>query len=262
MIRLRSIAILITGLLLLALPALAAAADVSANGTMSGLAVPQPAEPGVAECTPGSGTDPEDFVCDFDTEGTFDLDEVGTGTYEGEFRLDWSIYTGPEPCAETTGTLTLTTADGTLDVVVDDTSRVCETADPDVHEATFDITIVAGTGVFAGATGTLSVTGTLTPSAGSGEYDAELDVTGTITLPDPTPPPSVSPAPVPTDDVAPTDDAAPTASAPAASPSAAPGGLLPDTASGSSGPLTGLFLILVATLVASLAVGAVARRSA
>ena len=257
MIRLRSIAILITGLLLLALPAVAAAADVSANGTMSGLAVPQPGEPGVAECIPNaSPTDPEDFVCDFDTSGTFDLDGVGTGTYEGEFRLDWSIYTGAEPCAETTGTLTLTTADGTLDVVVDDTSRVCETADPEVHEATFDITIVSGTGVFTGATGTLSVTGTLTPSAGSGEYDAELDVTGTITVPDPTPAPSVSPAPVPT------DDAAPVASAPAVSASAAPIGLLPDTASGSGGPLTGLFLILAITLLASLGVGAAARRSA
>jgi hypothetical protein len=261
LIRLRSIAILITGLLLLALPALAAAADVSANGTMSGLAVPQPAEPGVAECTPGTATDPEDFVCDFNTTGTFDLEEVGTGAYTGELRLDWSIYTGAEPCAEATGTLMLTTVDGTLQLVVQDTSRVCETGDPEVHDASFDVTVTSGTGAFAGAAGTLTATGTMTPSAGSGEYDTELDVTGTITVPDPTPPPSISPAPVPSDDAAPTASA-PAASVPAGSASAVPTGLLPNTASGSSGPLTGLFLILAVTLVASLGVGAIVRRSA
>ncbi len=225
------------------MPALAAAADVSATGTMTGLATVQPPAPG-AMCIPDAGpTDPEDFVCDFVTDGTFDLDEVGTGTYAGEFRLDWSIYTGTEPCAETTGTLTLTTADGTLDVAVADSSRVCETADADVHEATFDFTVVSGTGVFAGATGTLSATGSLTASAGSGEYDADLDVTGTVAVPDPTPTP------------APTDDAAPTASA-----SATPPAALPDTASGTGSPTTGYVLALAVTFIVSLGATAAAAR--
>ncbi len=229
------------------MPALAAAADVSATGTMTGLATVQPPAAG-AMCIPNAGpTNPEDFVCDFDTDGTFDLDEVGTGTYAGEFRLDWSIYTGSEPCAETTGTLTLTTADGTLDVAVEDSSRVCETADADVHEATFDITVLSGTGVFAGATGALSATGSLTESAGSGEYDAALDVTGMVTVPDPTPTPTP----------APTDDAAPTASA-----SAMPPAALPDTASATGVPMTGIMLVLAAALISSLGVSAVARRSA
>jgi hypothetical protein len=256
--RLRSIGILTTALLLLALPAVAAAADVSASGTMSGLAVPQPAEPGVAECTPTAPTGPEDYVCDFDTVGTFDLDEVGTGTYEGELRLDWSIYTGADPCAEATGTLTLITADGTLELMIEDTSRVCETADPMVHAATFDVAVTSGTGVFAGATGTLSSSGTMTPSAGSGEYDTELDVTGTITVPDPTPTPTPTPTPSPS----PTDDAAPTASAPAVSASPTPAAMLPDTATGTGSPMTGVALALAGALIASLGVGAVTRRSA
>ena len=238
------------------MPAMAAAADVSADGTMSGLAVPQPAEPGVAECTPGSATDPEDYVCDFDSTGMFDLGDVGTGAFVGVLRLDWSIYTGADPCAEATGTLTLTTADGTLELAVEDTSRVCETADPAVHDATFDVTVVSGTGAFEGASGTLAATGTMTPSAGSGEYDVELDVTGTITVPDPTPAPTASPSP------APTDDAAPTASVPTVPASPTPAALLPDTAAGTDAAATGLVVLLAATLLISLGVGAVARRSA
>ena len=246
------------------MPAMAAAADVSADGTMSGLAVPQPAEPGVAECTPGSATDPEDYVCDFDSTGMFDLGDVGTGAFVGVLRLDWSIYTGADPCAEATGTLTLTTADGTLQLAVEDTSRVCETADPAVHDATFDVTVVSGTGAFEGASGTLAATGTMTQSAGSGEYDVELDVTGTITVPDPTPTPTPTPTPAPTPDAAggtptPTDDAAPTASVPT---SPTPAALLPDTASGTDAPTSGLVVLLAATLLISLGVGAVARRSA
>lgn len=230
------------------MPAMVAAADLSATGTMTGLAISQPAEPGVAECIPNaSPVDPEDFVCDFDSDGTFDLGEVGTGTFSGELRLDWSIYTGADPCAEATGTLTLTTADGTLDLTVDDTSRVCETAVPTEHDATFDVTVVSGTGVFAGASGTLSATGTMTPSAGSGEYDTAFDVTGTVTVPDPTPTPTPTPAP--------TDDAAPTASA-----SPTPPAALPDTATGNGSSTTGVVLALAVAFIVSLGATAVAAR--
>lgn len=252
MTRLRPIAILTATMVVLALPSFVAAADLSADGTMTGAASAQAPEPGVAECTPTSSpTDPEDFICDFDTVGAYDLDEVGTGSYSGEFRLDWSIYTGAEPCAEATGTLTLTGADGTLELAVDDTSRVCETTDPLVHDATFDVTVLGGTGAFADATGSLTATGTLTGTDTAGTYAVALEVLGTVSVPDATPTPTVAPTVTPT--VNPTVDPtmAPTG-VPSASPTADLPDALPDTASGDGSPMTWPATILVIVLATSI----------
>jgi hypothetical protein len=256
MTRLRPIAILTAIMVVLALPAFVAAADLSADGTMTGAATAQAPEPGVAECTPTSSpTDPEDFICDFDTVGAFDLDEVGTGSYSGEFRLDWSIYTGAEPCAEATGTLTLTGVDGTLDLGVLDTSRVCETTDPLIHDATFDVTVLGGTGVFADATGSLTATGTLTGTGTAGAYAVALSVVGTVSVPDATPAPTVAPTVVPTDapTVAPTE-------VPSASPTADLPDALPDTASGGGSATVWPALVLAIVLAASIGLLGARRR--
>lgn len=261
MTRLRPIAILTAIMVVLALPAFVVAADLAADGTMTGTATAQPPEPGVAECTPTSSpTDPEDFVCDFDTTGVFDLDEVGTGSYSGEFRIDWSIYTGAEPCAEATGTLTLTSTDGTLELGVVDTSRVCETTDPLVHDATFDVTVLSGSGAFADATGSLTATGTLTGSGTVGAYAVALDVVGTVSVPDATPAPTVAPtvAPTLTPTVAPT--VAPT-EVPSASPTADLPDALPDTAAGGGSPMTWPVIILAMVLAASIGLLGARRRS-
>lgn len=257
----RFITALTLAMALVAMPAVAAAADLTVDGTASGTATAQPAEPGVAECTPTAGpTDAEDFVCDFDVAGTFDLGDIGTGTYTGVNRLDWSIYTGSEPCAELVGTYQLTTADGTLEITFDDSSRVCETADPDVHESTVSATVSGGTGAFAGATGTLSGTGTMEAVTAPTSYTTELDVTGTITVPDPTPAPTTEPTPAPT--VAPTDDAsvAPTAAPSSAAPTPA-ADALPDTSS-DSGMTATLAAVLAVAFIGSLTAATLRRRRA
>lgn len=246
--RIRITSLLAFAIALIVLPAAVAAADLSVSGTTSGTASAQVPEPGVAECTPQTAVDPEDFVCDFDVAGTFNLTGgLGTGTYDGEFRLDWSIYTSSDPCAEVVGTMTLTAAGGTVELAVANTSRVCETSDPAVHDATLNATVTGGTGAYAGATGTLTSTGTLEAQDLLGqEYTAEATMTGTITVPDPT----ATPTPTPTPTGTPTS--------PPASPAAA---ALPDTAA-SSGTTSLAALVLAAACIGSLAVLALRRRSA
>jgi hypothetical protein len=248
------IGIFATALLILALPAITAAADVTVSGTVSGTATPQAPEPGVAECTPTTGTTPADFVCDFDAAGTFTLTGIGSGTYAGTLRLDWSIYTAAQPCAEAVGALTLTTADGTLALVVEDSSRVCETSVATTHDATLQMTVASGTGVFAGASGTLSGTGTMT--AADGGYDTALAVTGTISVP---PPASTAPSSAP---ASASPSSAPASAAPSSpTASTAPVGMLPDTAVPGESLLTPLAAVLVVTFVVGLAGTALARRS-
>ena len=133
---------------LVAIPATAAAATFTVTGSSSGTATAQPTEP-AALCDPTAPDSPEELVCDFDIAGTFTLTTIGTGTYTGSTRLDWSIYTGTEPCAEMTGTMVLTTVDGSLTLDIADTSRVCETADPDVHDTSMSASIIGATGDYA-----------------------------------------------------------------------------------------------------------------
>lgn len=230
---------------LVAIPALAAAATLTVTGSSSGTAT---AEPPTAEasCDPPGATVPADFICDFVIAGTFDVTELGAGTYTGETRLDWSIYTGSEPCAELTGTMTLTNASGTITLEMLDTSRVCETADPMEHASAMDAVVAGGTGAYAGATGTVTGDGTLSATATAGLYDAAQSLAGTVTVPDPTPDPT--PAPSEPDDVAPSATATPTDD------------LLPDTASGSDRtPAT--LVVLIGLVTVSAAVRLVGVRS-
>ena len=255
----RFITALTLAMALVAMPALAAAADITLSGTTQGTATAQAPEPGVAECTPtASPVDAEDFVCDFNDNGTFDLTGLGTGTYASDLRLDWSIYTGAEPCAELVGTLTLHTADGTITLDIDNTSRVCETGDSDVHTSTFSATVIAATGDYAGASGTLSGTGTMEAVSAPTSYTTEMDVTGTITVPDPTPTPTPTVAPT----AAPTDDAsvAPTAVPSSAAPTPA-AGALPDTSS-DSGMTATLAAVLAVAFIGSLTAATLRRRRA
>ena len=197
-----------------AVPAIAAAATFTVTGTSTGTATAQPTEP-AALCDPTAPDNAEELVCDFDIAGTFTVSTLGAGTYTGTTRLDWSIYTGTEPCAEMTGTMVLTTAGGTLTLTMADSSRVCETGDPDVHATSMDATITGATGNYVGATGTFTGEGTTTSVDGVLSYSAAQDLAGSVTLPDPTPTPTPTPA--------------------SAAPSATPAvGALPDTASPSS----------------------------
>lgn len=257
----RFITALTLAMALVAMPALAAAADIAVSGTANGSAVAQAPEPGVAECIPNaSPVDAEDFVCDFNDNGTFDLTGLGTGSYAADLRLDWSIYTSAERCAELVGTMTLTNADGTITLNVDNTSRVCETGDPDVHTSTLMATVIAASGDYAGASGTLSGTGTMEAVTAPTSYTTELDVTGTITVPDPTPAPTTEPTVAPT--VAPTDDAsvAPTAAPSSAAPTPA-AGALPDTSS-DSGMTATIAAVLAVAFIGSLTAATLRRRRA
>ena len=244
---------------LVAIPAIASAATLSITGTTSGSAIVE-APTADAACNPTAPVDPADYICDFDLAGTFDMTELGTGTYTGSTRLDWSIYTGPEPCAELTGTMVLTNAEGSITVEMLDTSRVCETDDPGEHTSSMDATVVSGTGAYLGATGTFTGDGTLFATETAGEYDAAQDLVGSVTVPDPTPNPTPTPAP--------TASAAPSASVPAAasdSPAASPTatpvvGQLPDTAGPSSGATLPAVLVL-AGLVAAFAVRGLSSRT-
>lgn len=239
---------LITGLLLavalVAIPAMAAAATLNVTGTTSGTATAQ-APTADASCDPQSPAVPADFICDFDIAETFTLTELGTGTYTGSTRLDWSIYTGAEPCAELTGTTTLTNSEGSITVSILDTSRVCETASPDQHTFEVDATVIAGTGAYAGATGTFSGIGTLDAQQTPGVYDTTQAVTGTIEVPDPTPTPSVSATATPS----------PTSTASV--------GLLPDTSSLPTDTSLPAVVALASVLIAAVAYGGfTARRHA
>jgi hypothetical protein len=239
---------LITGLLLsvalVAIPALAAAATSPITGTSSGTATAQAPE-AAASCDPQSPSVPADFICDFDIAGTFTLTNLGTGTYTGTTRLDWSIYTGAAPCAELTGTMVLTNAQGTVTLNMLNTSRVCETASPTQHTSTMNATITGGTGAYVGATGTVTGLGTLDAQATPGVYDAAQTLAGSITTPDPSP--TATPTPTPTPSPSTTATVAPSAT-PAV-------GLLPDTSSPASDTTLPIVLTLAGLLIASVAYG-------
>lgn len=245
---------LVMGLLftaiLIAIPAIAAAATFAITGTTLGTAAAQPEEPG-ATCDPTAPSPtPTDLICEFDTAGTFTLTELGAGTYVGTTRLDWSSYTPEAPCAEVTGTMVLTATDGTVTLRIADTSTVCETANPLVHESELDLTVLDGTGAWAGATGSLSTQGTLTASAETaGVYAEQHDVSGTLSVPDPTAAPTVSPTTSPT-----TAPSLTTSASVSASPAA---NALPDTSAPGSGGLN-----LLAVILASLMLGSIAVRAA
>lgn len=231
---------------LLAIPAIATAATFTITGTTVGTATAQPDEPG-ATCDPTApAPTPSDLICDFDTAGTFTLTEIGTGTYTGTTRLDWSGYTAEAPCAEVTGTMVLTATEGTLTLAIEDTSTVCETGNPLVHASALDLTVVSGTGEWAGATGTLTTEGTLTLNTETGVYAEEHEVSGTLSVPDPTAAPTVSPTTSPTTAPSLSMSASPTAS-PAAN-------ALPDTSSPASGAANLLAVILAGVMLGSIGV--------
>lgn len=243
MIRPRFITGLLLAIALVAIPAMAAAATLNVTGTTSGTATAQ-APTADASCDPQSPAVPADFICDFDIAETFTLTELGTGTYTGSTRLDWSIYTGSEPCAELTGTTTLANTEGTISISILDTSRVCETASPDQHTFEADATVVSGTGAYAGATGAFTGIGTLDAHPTPGVYDTTQALTGTITVPDPTP--------------TPTPSASATVSAgPTSTPSV---GLLPDTSSPGANTAS-LAVAMAGLLLASAAYGGFRARS-
>jgi hypothetical protein len=100
-----------------------------------------------------------------------------------------------------------------------------------------DATIIAGTGAYAGAAGTLSGVGTLDAQQTPGVYDTTQALTGTIEVPDPTPAPSVSGTATPS----------PTSTASV--------GLLPDTASPRTETPLPAVVALAAVLAAAVAYG-------
>ena len=242
MIRSRLIIGLLLSVALVAIPALAAAATSPFTGTTSGTATAQTPEP-AALCNPQAPTVPADYICDFDLAGTFTLTNLGTGTYTGTTRLDWSIYTGSAPCAELTGSMVLTNALGTVTLNMLNTSRVCETASPTQHASTMNATITGGTAAYVGATGTVTGVGTLDAQQTPGVYDAAQTLTGSITTPDPTPTPTPTPTPSPSTAAT----VAPTATAAV--------GLLPDTSSPASDTTLPIALTLAGLLIASVTYG-------
>jgi hypothetical protein len=235
---------LLLSVALVAIPALAVAATSTITGTSSGTATAQ-APTADALCTPQTGTLPAHFICDFDLAGTFTLTNLGTGTYTGESRLDWSIYTSAARCAQLTGTMVLTNAQGTVTLNMLNTSRVCETASPTQHASTMNATIVSGTGAYVGATGTVTGLGTLDARQTPGVYDAAQALTGSITTPDPAPTATPTPTPTPSASVAATV-------APTATPAV---GLLPDTSSPASDSALPIALTLAGLLIASVTYG-------
>jgi hypothetical protein len=264
--RTRPILAFLLAMALVAIPAIAAAATVPVAGTTTGTATVRPPTADVG-CNPTASTGPADFLCEFDVEGTFNLTELGAGTFTETTLLDWSFWTSAEPCAELTGSLVMTTADGTLTVEVLDTSRVCETSSPLVHTASVDATILSGTGAYAGATGTLGGDGTLTATTAPGVYDAIQALAGSVTLPDPpvpTPAPTTDPSMAPSvaPSVAPSiaPDSATTASTvPSTGTAATSAATLPDTASMPASSLPAV-LILVGLIASAAATRILSRR--
>jgi hypothetical protein len=227
---------------LLAIPSLVLAADVSLTGTMVGTASTLPPAPG-ATCNPPGATQPSDFICDSTVDGTFTLTELGTGTYTGSVRLDWSIWTSSEPCAAATGTFTLEAGADSITSEIADTSRVCETTPAtDTYSIITHGTITGGSGAFAGTTGgTFEATGFLMQTS-LGEFTSAQTVVASVTLPDPVASPSpspsssatVSPSSSATASASSSPTASATQSAAPASTSPAAGGTLPDTSAGGS----------------------------
>jgi hypothetical protein len=227
---------------LLAIPALALAATISMSGTATGTATTLPPAPG-ATCNPPGATQPSDFICDSTVAGTFVLSGLGTGTYSGNVRLDWSIWTSADPCAEATGTITFVSGTDSITTVIEDTSRVCEsTPASDTYTIETQSTATGGTGAFAAITaGTFEASGVLVATT-PGEFTSTQAIVGSVTVADPVA--TVSPAPP---SPAP---ATPAATAPA---------ILPNTSTGA--PAEGLTLVLLLGVLALASTAVMARRN-
>ena len=214
----------------LAIPALVLAATLSVAGTATGTADTKAPAPG-ATCDTASPTQASDYVCDSTVGGPFTLTELGTGTYAGDVQLDWSIYTGTEPCAEASGTVTFTNGADSITTTLASTSRVCESQPAsNTYTMALQSNVTAGTGRFASATGNLDTLGNLVKTATPGQFTITEAIQGSVTVPDPAPAATATPTATAT-------------AAPVAAASPAPGaGMLPDTST--DGPDGGLLLVL------------------
>lgn len=219
------------GVALLAIPAMVVAATLSVTGTGSGTATTLAPTAG-ATCNPPGATQPSDYICDSTVAGTFVLSQLGSGTYSGSVRLDWSTWTSAEPCAAASGAVTFMGADDSIATALDTTSRVCETM-PASDTLTMDIDLIVsgGTGRFAPpSSGSFEETGFLVETATPGDYTSTQSIQGSITVADPMP------------TATPSATATPTASATPA-PTASPGeATMPDTSTGM--PASGLLVVL------------------
>jgi hypothetical protein len=234
------------------------AASFSMTGVASGTATTAAPAAG-ATCDPANGPAlPSNYICDSTIAGNFTLSELGTGTYTGAVRLDWSIWTSAAPCAQATGTVTFTSGADSVTTTLVNTSRMCESKPAsDTYTMDMQSTVTAGTGRFASPTGgSFETTGALVKTATAGEFTSTQAISGSVTVADPTPTPT--PTPVATASAAPTASvaASPTASATPA------GALLPDTSTG--GPDGGLLVVLAlgVVVVASSTYGAMRRSAA
>jgi hypothetical protein len=110
------------------------------------------------------------------TNGTIIATHLGKGTYTIAATQDWSTY----PCAVVAGSFVFVAANGaTMSASVDGTT--CELApfDNTSYGSALDLTIIGGTGRFAGATGTLEITGSSTGPEG-GPFNDVMSATGKI----------------------------------------------------------------------------------
>jgi hypothetical protein len=211
-----------------AIPALVLAATFTVSGTATGTADTAAPAAG-AMCNPPAAVNPEDYICDSTIAGTFTLSELGTGTYTGNVRLDWSAYTTAEPCAQASGTVAFTNGADSITTTLDNTSVVCESKPAsDTYTMTMQSTVTGGTGQFASPTGgSFATTGTLVKVAGSpGDYTSTQSIVGSVSVADPVP--TATPAATPTATAAPTATVAPA--------------IVPDTSTG--GPDAGLLVVL------------------
>lgn len=233
------------------------AATFSMTGVANGTATTAAPAPG-ATCNPPGASQPSDFICDSTIAGTFTLSELGTGTYTGAVRLDWSIWTSAAPCAEATGTVTFTAGADSVTTTLVNTSRMCESKPAsDTYTIDMQSTVTAGTGRFASPTGgSFETTGTLVETATAGEFTSTQAISGSVSVADPTPTPTPTPVASASATPAASVAASPTATATPA------GALLPDTSTG--GQDGGLFVVLGlgAVVVASSTYGAMRRSAA
>lgn len=228
---------------LLAIPAVVLAATLSITGTASGTADTKAPAPG-ATCNTASPAQPSDYVCDSTVAGPFTLTELGTGTYAGDVQLDWSIYTGSEPCAEASGTVTFTNGADSITTTLDSTSRVCESQPAsDTYTMSLQSTVTGGTGRFAAATGTFTTLGNLVKTATPGQFTITEAIQGSVTVPDAAPTATATPAPAAT-----------------ATPPPGGAGVLPDTSTG--GPDGGALIVLGLTAIIVASAGRRALRDA
>jgi hypothetical protein len=241
---------------LLAIPALALADTINTTGTIQGDFASDPPNPD-ALCNLVDPATPEEYRCDASSAGTVDLPiAIGTGTYVASMRFDRSIQATEPDCLQVTGTLTITTAGGTLTLTILSTSRSCLVFIIDVLD--LHMTVQSGTGTFAGMTGFLDASGLIVPG-GSGSVmvlDASGNIVAGTATPTPTPTPTATATPTPTPTPMGTAIAGavatPTATQSAITPAPTPlVALLPDAAVGRKGIDPGGLLLLAALLLVS-----------